>query len=329
MLSRRDDILNEFSARAPKRIVVIGSGSSLSIGKSAQLSALLAAHVDAVAIAAGDLMCRMDYYAPILKGATILALSRSGETDEIVNATRRAKETVACRAVGICCKSGSRLSKLADLSLELPWAFDKSVCQTRSVANLHAAAQILWAIVGNNPETLRELDEISGRGEAFLKEIEPPLRQFAKSKWQSGFVLADGEAAGIAEEASLALTEIANISTKFSNVLDVRHGPMLLLKPDAMALVHVTGEGFAHQKRLVGDVVKKGSGVIAFSDLPIEPLEGVKCQICFGSRLSPAAAGIPLLLIAQLVAYHSAIEAGLDPDRPDGLDACISLSDAM
>ncbi len=64
----------------------------------------------------------------------IIAASRSGGTSEVVLSVERAGQ-MGVLTIAIPAKENSPLAELAELSLEIPWAFDESVCQTRTVTN--------------------------------------------------------------------------------------------------------------------------------------------------------------------------------------------------
>ena len=82
--------------------------------------------------------------------------------------------------LAITCAPESPLSQIAGLSLDMPWAFDESVCQTRSVTNLYAAAQMVTAILSKEPAIIEELRAIAENGDAYLRSIEPVIASLAR-----------------------------------------------------------------------------------------------------------------------------------------------------
>ncbi len=139
-------------------------------------------------------------------------------------------------------------------------------------------------------------------------------------------VLADAEANGLAEEGALAFNEIAYMPSVCKHVLDVRHGPIVLADSDTLAIVCMSADGFSYQTELVRDLIARGAGVITYSAAPLPVVsDRTIATFNFGRKLSPSVEGIPLLAVAQLLAYHSAMARGVDPDHPDGLDPWIAL----
>lgn len=321
-----DLIKGFFAARSFRRIIVIGSGSSFDIANSVALSANLLGTVPAISIPAGDLMLNHAQYAPLLDDALILALSRSGSTSEIVGAIKIVKENYSgVKAFSVVCVESSQLGAVSDFEICLPWAFDESVCQTRSVSNMYAAALAALAFTFGKGEIVKSLKAVAEEGDDFLCSIEPKLIKIANEKWQNVCVLADGQEFGIAEEAALAFNEICYIPSICKHVLDVRHGPMILVTNQTLCIVHLSDISCEFRRALIADLVKKGACVIVYSDEPAEPIDGVCADISFGKPLSPGVSSLPLLLICQLISYHRAVADGHNPDSPSGLDAWISL----
>jgi len=92
-----------------------------------------------------------------------------------------------------------------------------------------------------------------------------------------------------------------------------------------LVVVCLNSEGFEYQVALINDLLKKGATVITYSDTPVSPIAGVKLQVTSGLPLDHAVRGIPFIFIAQALAYFKAINKGVNPDQPEGLDAWIKL----
>lgn len=323
---RRGEIAAYFSSVKPLRLLYIGCGSSYSIGCSAAMSARRLLGIEANCLPGGDLLLRPRMYEHLLRDALLVPLSRSGETHEIVRAIDAVQALRKTPVLAITCAPESPLSRGAGFSLDLPWAFDESVCQTRSVTNLYAAAQMVSAVLGKEPKIEAELRAIYENGDAYLSRIEPLVYKLAQKDYRNCFVLSDGETCGVAEEAALAMTEIAYTVSLHKHVLDVRHGPVLLIGADSFVLIRRTTEGGDQERALIADIVRRGASVVTCSDMDMDQIEGTYAHLTFGAPLSDATAAIPLLLPMQLLSYQIAVRTGHDPDRPDGLSAWIRLA---
>lgn len=325
LVSQRGIIKDFFNKAQAKRILIIGSGSSYYIGKSIQMYVSIYLETEANCIPAGDFMLHPEKYAPLMKDAIVLALSRSGATHEILFSIQEARKLSTINVFSIVCASNTKLSEVSDYSIELPWAFDESICQTRSVTNIFVAARLLVAILSDDKETISDIKLIAEQGNTYIKSIESKLSAIAKEDWSNVFVLADGEVCGVAEEAALALTEISYTKSDYSHVLDVRHGPILLVGKQTLVLALLGTEKTKHQQTLIQDLINRGAKVIVLHDNNYKHIEGTCLEIMLKGGYTSSFGSIYLLLVAQLLAYYKAIENGLDPDQPAGLDAWISL----
>lgn len=321
----KDGLRDFYNTNTPKSLAYIGSGSSYCLGRSAELSAKIRLGTPSTSFAAGDLMLHHTDYRPILENAWLVPLSRSGSTSEVLMAVDKARNLADVQVLGVACASGSKMAECSDFMLELPWAFDESVCQTRSVVNLYAANLLVIAYLSDDQELINQCARAIGSGDAFMDKWENQLADIASEDWSNAVVLADGEMCGLAEEGSLAISEIARVPGRFYHLLDVRHGPMVLIDDKTLVLACITEEGMEYQEALITDLVEKGATVVTYSEVPHEPIPGVRLQVDSGEKLGPAARGMHFIFLPQILAYYKAREKGVDPDRPEGLSAWIKL----
>lgn len=306
-----------------RKLAIIGCGSSYSLAKSMATMAHMHVGVPTVALASGDLLVHAERYVDMLDGALVLAISRSGSTSEILLAVNRLKE-LGCRftLLAITCVENSKLSALSAFALEMPWAFDNSVCQTRTVTCLYYAFAYLMARHLSDEALLTDLKAVVDNGPAFAHQVESRLTELAAMPWTHGVVLGDAELGGLAEEGALAFKEICQLPSNYYHMLDSRHGPMVLFKEDTLILAAL-GAGTKYETDFLAEMTKKGSLLVVFSDETRE-IEGAHV-LSYGRKLSHIARGIPFILLCQLITYYKSFHSGSDPDAPTGLDAWISL----
>lgn len=318
---------NEFAALTKSfdtKIVYVGCGSSYSLAKS--MARLTRMHLNraSYAVAAGDLLVHAQDYVSSVQGAVIVCVSRSGSTSELMLAFNALKKAgCSFKLVSVVCTLNSELAKMSDCKLEMPWAFDESVCQTRCVTCMYFAVAKLIAQVSGDKALALSLEKTLKLGPAFLEAAEPIAQNIAQGSWTHAVVLADAQISGISEEGSLAYKEICQLPSNFYNILDSRHGPMVLFNASTLVVIAVSTPVSEYELKFVEDIKKKGCEIVLYSDLPVK-LEGVR-NIVFGDTLSHAARGIPFILINQLISYYKSESTGANPDQPSGLDAWIKL----
>jgi glutamine---fructose-6-phosphate transaminase (isomerizing) len=322
--SKKDELKDFYSEKKPNSIAFMGSGSSYNVAESAEIIARMQFGIDSFSIAAGDAMVNFVHNKMAFEDSLLVVASRSGSTTEILNSVTELKRELQVPVVSITCADNSELDKISDFSLNLPWAFDESVCQTGTVTNLYAAVALTVASFVGNESVFNDFERMCALGEMFIEEYEPRLEEIAHEPWDKAVVLADGEISGLACEAALAFKEICGTMSNYYHVLDVRHGPMVLIDKKTLVLVKLGTDRKEYQLKLVDDLIKTGAIIIACTDSSYDSINNISLHAKH-EKAGNIAGGLPLINIAQLVAYYKALQKGLDPGNPVGLDAWIKL----
>lgn len=323
--SKRDALSSAWKEASPRALVFLGCGSSFMVSCSLRDAAGAMTDLPVYAFAAGDLWLNHTRYRRQLSGALVVAVSRSGRTSEILHAVDALEsDGVNFTLCSLVAAVETPLGQRSAISVETPWAFDESVCQTRSVSNLYAAGLSLLAAFTGDETLPAQLRRLAAEGPAYLQKAEPFMARIAKEDWNKALVLADGVSAGLATEGALAFQEISQLPGVQHHVLDVRHGPIVLVDEKTLALVYLYPDGQPQQEALIRDLQKKGAKILIYSNLPRE-IPGTE-SICLGAEVGEAAGTIAFLNLCQLAAYEKSMETGSDPDAPTGLDAWIQVN---
>ena len=312
------------------RYVFVGCGSSYSNAKSFAMICSISTGVPALALAAGDILLHAKRYRKCIDGAAVVFISRSGRTSELIKAHGRLRD-IGCSIMvaSLVCADDTPLGDKSDLVLSTPWAFDESVCQTRCVTNAYFMAAYIAAKITNNTSVLFDLQSVITKGSAYLKKMEAFACELAGQPWKHAVILADAELEGIAEEGALVFKEVCRLPSSYHHLLDVRHGPMVLINNETLVLAAL-GTSCELEKALLYDLKVKGACVVAFSNIFTVPPAYTTdfddiIHLSFDEPLSHIAKGIPFIVLCQMVAYYKSKETGADPDKPEGLDPWIAL----
>ena len=306
----------------PSMVIFMGCGSSFSLAKSMADTVNMRTKAHAYALPAGDAALHAGRYAGMAQGALIVPVSRSGSTSEVMFALD-ALRAAGCSftVLSLSCVKDCALSKQSDLSLEMPWCFDESVCQTRTVSCLYYSVMYVLAKLIGDEGLLDQLRRFPDMGRAYMARFEKDWEPLAGKDWDHAVVLADGEIHGIAEEGALAFKEVCQLPSNCYHVLDVRHGPMVLIRNKTLVISVVAGEEL--EQNLVRELAGHGAVMATCSDLPL-PLEGTE-NFPVGEPLDHIVRGLAVIALCQLTAFYKSKVTGTDPDHPDGLDAWIKL----
>lgn len=322
-MQSKAQLLKDYYGKAGhKSIIFIGCGSSYSLSKSAALAARLRLGIPCYAFSAGDLLINFESYKPMLKDTLFVSISRSGSTSEVLLLVEKAKKEMGIPCISLCAKTDSELASIAGLNLELPWAFDESVCQTRCVTNLYLSAMMFTGILSDDKALLQSLKNVISQGPEFMEAHRATLEKIAQINWNKVVVLADGELEGIAEEGALAFTEISLLPSRYFHVLDVRHGPIVLVDDKTLVIAAVSPGERNHQNNLLADIKAHGATLVTFSD---DAVEHADYSFVVPKQAANASNGIPFIFLPQAISFFKALTGNINPDLPTGLDPWIKL----
>lgn len=325
MMDRSQEIKALQKENADKSVTFIGCGSSYSLCKSAAMSLKMRSQLKVDSFPAGDLMLNFPQYENLVKDTLLIAPSRSGSTSEVILAVKKAKDKLNVPCISICATIQSELSKIADLNFEMPWAFDESVCQTRTVTNLYTANLILIGILTEDRLLLEEINSAIENGSKFMEANSKVLKEIGSDEaWDNVVTLGDAELTGIVEEGALAFKEICQLQSSYYHILDVRHGPAVLIKNKTLVIIAASPNGEAYQKDLIKDLKKQQPIIISVSDSADNVIKS-DYNIVVPAYKNVAVMGIPFIFVPQMLSYSKAIARGINPDLPQGLDPWIRL----
>jgi len=318
--------------RGRDRFVFIGCGSSYSNAKSFSMIYNMGMGISAMALAAGDVLLHAKRYKKCIDGAGVVFISRSGRTSELIRALDALKaEGCDVSVASFVCADGTPLGEISDVVLSTPWAFDESVCQTRCVTNAYFMAAYIFAKLTDNAEVLSDLRLMLSEGPAYLEKAEALAKELAVLPWTHVVVLADAELEGLAEEGALVFKEVCQLPSGYFHLLDVRHGPMVMVNNETLVIAAL-GTKCGLEQNLLRDAKAKNAYIVAFCDDGDSCAAGDSCFdidgvtfSCFAGPLSHIAKGIPFIILCQMIAYYKSKETGADPDKPTGLDPWIAL----
>jgi fructoselysine-6-P-deglycase FrlB-like protein len=325
VLEQRDKIIEVFAPQY-RKYVFFGCGSSYMLAKSAAKVFALRAGLDAYALAGGEYLLNPDVYQPLVENSIIVFFSRSGSTSEILKSVEELRKRGSAPFVTITMNDESELAALSDFTLALPWAYDKSVCQTGAITNSYVTILLLSAIYDGNQAQIDDVFKAISQTSELLDQLKQNLSEVMDTKsFNDVVVLADGVLCGLAEEAALAFTEICLVSGKHFNLLDYRHGPKVLNSTTTLTIIVIQPsdeENTKLQSDLLNDIKACGGTTIVIcpANTGFEADFSIDCDYeCFPTF------GIPMICAAQVIAFNKAMEKGINPDEPTGLSAWISL----
>lgn len=324
-IKTKEQTISAFLGKA-KKIVIFGCGSSFLLAKSAASQLVQVAGIPAYAVAAGDYLVNEDAYQLLIKNAVIISISRSGSTTEILRAVEKAKKSGAAECMSVCAAAGADIAAHVELNLEMPWCFDQSVCQTRTVTNLYAAILLSVALYSQKSDIVVAIEKAPSFFKQFAEKYDEELLSIAGLSWTHAVILADSTVSGLAEEGALAFKEICQCNSNYYHVLDSRHGPMVMIKKDTLVIQFMGSGDYELQQDLQKDIQKKGAVCVVFDCNNSNQAEISAHRIILPLGSTPEVAALYMMYGIQMITYERAMHSNVNPDEPNGLDAWIKLS---
>jgi glucosamine--fructose-6-phosphate aminotransferase (isomerizing) len=255
-----------------------------------------------------------------LHGVLAVALSQSGETAEIVDTLRWARERGA-RTLAVTNRASSALAGIADLALVTRAGPELAVPATKTyTAELAALSELGAALGPDDPAFDAAQERVPAAIESMLASA-PMAEAIARelAGIHSLVVSGRGFTYSTALELALKVKETCQLPAIGMSHADLEHGPIAVVGGDTPALLVAPAGGpvLPGITALAGLVAARGSraygigGDQAFAAACAAVLPGPDLP----EPLSPLALVVPGQLLVEALARR----LGLDPDRPRGL----------
>lgn len=271
----------------------------------------------------------------ILSGDVVIAISQSGETADTLAAFQLAKDNNAL-CFGIVNAVGSSIARASDTGIYIHVGPEIGVASTKAFTGQVTVLTLFALALGHAKgtisqdeyeKTIEELGNIPGKirkvldGNDKIKDIARTLT-YAENAMYMG----RGFNYPVALEGALKLKEISYIHAEGYPAAEMKHGPIALIDED-MPVVFVATHHQLYKKILSNiEEVKARNGrilaIVTEGDKAVNSIAEATVEV--PPTLAPLA---PLLSVIplQLIAYHVAVEKGLNVDQPRNLAKSVTV----
>ena len=308
--------------KSSSNVYITGSGTSYHSGLLAKYLLTKFAKIKSEVIMASE----FHYFADSLESdSTIIAISQSGETADVLHAVKKAKEN-GSKILSIVNVTTSSLARISDSALYLNCGPEIGVAATKSFT---AQLMILYSIVNLLSNNQLSLDEINQK--KLVEKVENTLKLDNQIKSlvadldneiKDIYILGRSIHYPIALEGSLKIKELAYIHAEGIAAGEIKHGPLALI--DSRSLVIVINPFDSTYQDIISsahEIKSRGAKIIGISnkkndmyDYHIEIPEIM-------ADLYPILEAIPL----QLMAYYLSLKMHIDPDYPRNLAKSVTV----
>ena len=265
----------------------------------------------------------------------VIAISQSGETADTLAAIKLAKERGAF-IFGIVNAVGSSIARETETGVYIHVGPEIGVASTKAFTGQLTCLTLLTLALANAKGTVdhdefvnltKELALIPDKIEQELKNNDR-IRQLARTyTYATNFLyLGRGWNYPVALEGALKLKEISYIHAEGYPAAEMKHGPIALVD-NMMPVLFIATHHTGYEKIIsnMQEVKARGGRIIAVVTEGDEEVNRIADEtITVPSTLAPLA---PLLTVIplQLLAYHIAVEKGLNVDQPRNLAKSVTV----
>ncbi len=257
----------------------------------------------------------------ILPNSTILAISQSGESADVLEAVSIGKQKNV-KILSMVNSKNSSLSRESIFSVGLNCGPEIGVAATKSFTSQVA---ILYKIADKLCDNCLAVDFklVSYTYSKILSDISK-IKELVKSikNIENIFIIGRGVHYPIAKEGALKLKELTYIHAEGIAAGELKHGPLALMDSSTYVIViNPDDDAYMDNISSVSEIKSRDAKVIGISNKP-DPLYDYWIEIpTIRSDLYPLIEILPL----QLISYYLALERGIDPDYPKNLAKSVTV----
>ncbi|MBT6647441.1 MAG: glutamine--fructose-6-phosphate transaminase (isomerizing) [Thaumarchaeota archaeon] len=313
---RIEDVVNLISKA--KNLYITGSGTSYNAARITKYLFSKYAKLKIEPIISSELPFSPDI---IEENSTLIAISQSGESADVLEAVKIAKESNS-KILSIVNHLNSSLSQESDAVINLNCGPEIGVAATKSFTSQLA---ILYKITNKICNQCMNLDwEKISDGISKVLDNDSKIKELAKDLKEVSdiYILGRGIHFPIAKEAALKLKELTYIHAEGIPGGELKHGPLALMDSNVYVII-INPEDSTYQDTLnsANEIKARGAKIIGISNkknsaydywIEIPEIEEVSY---------PLIEIIPI----QLLAYYAALEKDTDPDYPRNLAKSVTV----
>ena len=256
--------------------------------------------------------------------STLVAISQSGESADVLNSVDHAKKRGA-NVLAIVNTTTSTLAKISDSFVGLNCGYEVGVAATKSFTSQLVILYRILEMFQPSLKITKGLEFLSEKISMMLDNKETILKISQKLRdVEHLYVLGRGVHYPIAKEGALKIKELSYIHAEGVATGELKHGPLALMdKSTFVILINPDDDTSSYADNIsnASEIKSRGAKIIGISNKN-DPIYDYWISLpdvpkIFYSLIET----IPF----QLMAYYLAIERGNDPDYPRNLAKCVTV----
>lgn len=306
--------------RGADEIILTGCGSALFAARLGEAYLRTIAGIRTTAIAASEL----EHAIPFLTEKTlVIALSQSGETADVVDAMISVQKS-GIQTAAIVNVMHSTLARVVDVAVPLGAGQEQCVLATKS---WFAKVGILLKLAGAVRQGECHDHSVTAAATVIEEMLKSPLLysqiisisdRLAEST--SALVVGRGLAAATAQEVALKIKEASYVHAEAFASGELKHGAIALVSDGTPCLILGAHEDGLSTDSTAHELLSRGGYTIG-----IGTDDGASYSEHIAIPKTGFATPLAQVLVAQMLAYRTALAKGINPDRPRNLAKSVTV----
>ena len=314
------------------RIVLTGCGTALHAGRVGEYLIERLANIPTEVEFASEFRHRNT---PMTPETLVFAISQSGETADTLGALRESRRK-GFRTLGICNNVASTIARESDGGVYMHAGPEIGVAATKSFTSQLVILTLIGLLFGRmrnlstseGSRIIEALEALPEQIEMVLK-LSDEIKTIAKKYAGVNGMLFFGRQFNypIALEGALKMKEITYLFAEGHPSAELKHGIIALVRPDLPSVFIVPDDAvFSKNVNNIEQVkARKGPIIALTSGNAAKQLKGIADEIISVPEALDCVMPILAVVPLQLLAYHLAVELGLDVDKPRNLAKSVTV----
>ena len=302
-----------------KNIYITGSGTSYHSALLAkQIFSKSKIHVETI------LSSEFQYSSDLLdENSVLLAISQSGETADVIQSVKSAKE-MGAKVLSIVNIPTSSLARLSDSYLEVNCGPEIGVAATKSFTSQIALLYYIADIIGRKSNGISSSKELLVKAVGQVLELDSQIESVANQIKGSRDVYILGRSLHfpVCLEGALKIKELSYIHAEGMAAGELKHGPLALIDTNSIVIViHPNDSTYSDTLSNIHTIKSRGAKIVGISNKRNTLYDYQITIPTISDSLYPLIEVIPL----QLLAYYLSICNNANPDYPRNLAKSVTV----
>jgi glucosamine--fructose-6-phosphate aminotransferase (isomerizing) len=302
-----------------KNVFITGSGTSYHSALIAkQVFSKSKIHVEPI------MSSEFQYSADLLdENSVLLAISQSGETADVIQSVKSAKD-VGAKVLSIVNIPTSSLARLSDSYLEVNCGPEIGVAATKSFTSQIALLYYVADLIGKKSNGIFASKHVLTKAINQVLELDSQIERVANQIKGSKDVYILGRSLHfpICLEGALKIKELSYIHAEGMAAGELKHGPLALIDNNSIVIViHPDDSTYGDTLSNIHTIKSRGAKIVGISNKKDEIYDYQITIPTISESLYPLIEVVPL----QLLAYYLSIYNNANPDYPRNLAKSVTV----